>query len=270
MILSEFTYKKPKSLEEALDLLSDTDDSKIIAGGQSLIPLMKMGLTGFEQLVDISQITDLKSVKVVDDFVEIGSMVRHCDLENYDVIVSRLPILIKIASQIGDPQVRHRGTIGGAIAHGDPASDLAGCFVALKGSVVLSNKKGIREISANDFYKGFLETGLNDDEIIVSIKFPLNFRDAEFFKVSKRAQDWAISGLVTAKFKDELNLGLISMGSTTLGVSVRISDLYDNFESTFESIESVCSPTQDIYATKNFRFHLLRVFLRGYMNKHPI
>ncbi len=268
MILNEYKYIKPKTVEDLTEAMSQKFDTKIIAGGQSLIPLMKMGLTSFDQLVDISDIRAFKVVRIVNDSIEIGSMVRHCDLGKYDEIVTNVPLLANVANQIGDPQIRHRGTIGGAISHGDPASDLAGCFVALRGTAVVISKNGIREISSSEFYHGFLETALGEDEILASIRFPLTAGDTEFFKISKRAQDWAISGMAVARFVDTLSMGLISMAATTVSVGIDIQELHSDFESVYQAVASKCSPTEDIYGTKNYRLHLLKVFMKQYAEKY--
>jgi carbon-monoxide dehydrogenase medium subunit len=277
-ILCNFKYLKPKSLQEAIDILAIEDSAKndgsgaaskkVIAGGQSLIPLMKMGLTDFDILIDVSEIPELKIVELKGDFLEVGAMIRHSELESYSDIGLKCPILIKVAGQIGDPQIRHRGTIGGAIAHGDPASDLAGCFIALKATAVVASKQGVREISFADFYEGFLQTTIKEDELLVSLKFPVNSKNEEFYKISKRVQDWAISGLVVVEINDQLSFGIISMGSKTLHFEIDKSELSDNLDSVISQIESICSPTEDIYASKQYRLHLLRTFLTKYRNSY--
>src|ERR1043165_8621779 len=173
MIPAKFDYVRAGSAEEAVSLLGQHgDDAKLLAGGHSLLPLMKLRLASPAMLIDIGRITDLSYIRDNGDHGAIGALTRHRDVETPDVLKKDVPILAHAAGQVGDPQVRHRGTLGGTLAHGDPASDLPAVVLALGGTLVATGPKGSREIAATDFFKGFLETALSPDEMLTEIRVP--------------------------------------------------------------------------------------------------
>jgi len=159
MIPAAFDYKRASSAQEAIALIGQYgDEAKFLAGGHSLIPLMKLRLAQPTVLVDIGRVKDLSYVKDAGDHIAIGALTRHMDVEKSPVLAQHVPLLAHAASHVGDAQVRHRGTIGGSIAHADPASDLPATTLALGATYVVQGPKGKREIAAKDFYKGFLES----------------------------------------------------------------------------------------------------------------
>src|SRR5690606_9386653 len=172
MIPAPFEYRRASSAEEAVSLLTEHgDDAKLLAGGHSLLPLMKLRLAVPGVLIDIGRVGDLAYVSDdAGDTVRIGALTRHHDVANSDLLRERVPLLAEVAGQIGDPQVRHRGTIGGSLAHGDPASDLPAALLALRATLVARGPNGEREISADDFFTGFLETALAPDELLTEIR----------------------------------------------------------------------------------------------------
>ena len=173
MIPANFDYLRVDSVEGALSALQEHgDEAKLIAGGHSLLPLMKFRLSAPAYLVDINRLDELKYVKEEDGQLIIGALTRHCDIESNSLIKENAGLLASATHHVGDPQVRHRGTIGGAIAHGDPASDIPSALLALNATVVVTGPDGTREISIDDFFVGFLETDLQEDEMLTQIKVP--------------------------------------------------------------------------------------------------
>jgi aerobic carbon-monoxide dehydrogenase medium subunit len=173
VIPAKFDYVRADSAEAAIALLgAHGDDAKLLAGGHSLLPLMKLRLATPGVLVDIGRLHDLSYVRVDGDAVAVGALTRHQDLERSDVLAAHAPLLQHAAGQVGDPQVRHRGTIGGSVAHGDPASDLPAVLLALRATLVVQGPGGRREIAVDDFFTGFLETALAPDEMLVEIRVP--------------------------------------------------------------------------------------------------
>ncbi len=218
MIPAPFDYVRATSTADAISLLGDLgDDGKLLAGGHSLIPLMKFRLATPGVLIDIGRLSDLSYVRDDDGHVAIGAMTRHHDIATSPVALVGAPVLAHVAGQIGDPQVRHRGTIGGSIAHGDSASDLPAVVLALGGTLVAEGPAGRREIAASDFHKSFFEVALEPDEILVEIRVPRAPGDNwGFEKLTKRAQDWAIVGAVAATTATGIGVGLVNMGPVPL------------------------------------------------------
>jgi carbon-monoxide dehydrogenase medium subunit len=196
MIPAAFDYQRASSVDEAVGLLGEHgDDAKLLAGGHSLLPLMRLRLAAPAVLIDIGRLDDLSYVRSDGGQVRIGALTRHHDLAMSDELRDQVPLLAHIAGQIGDPQVRHRGTIGGSIAHGDPASDLPAALLALRGSLVARGPGGEREIPADEMFTGFLETALAPDEVLTEIRVPaVAGAPWGFQKFVRRAQDWAIVG----------------------------------------------------------------------------
>ncbi|MGH9233910.1 MAG: FAD binding domain-containing protein, partial [Acidimicrobiales bacterium] len=171
MIPAPFDYQRATSVDEAIGLLGEHgDDAKLLAGGHSLLPLMKLRLAAPAVLVDIGGIGDLSFVEDGGGTVRIGALTRHHDLATSQLAHEQAPLLAHVAGQIGDPQVRHRGTVGGSIAHGDPASDLPAAVLALRGTLVARGPGGEREIPADEMFTGFLETALAPDEVLTEIR----------------------------------------------------------------------------------------------------
>ena len=173
MIPAAFDYARAGSAEEAIALLVEHgDEAKLIAGGHSLLPLMKLRLAIPAVLIDIGRVPDLSYIEERGDEIAIGALARHHDLETSALLKEQVPLLAYTAHQVGDPQVRHRGTLGGTLAHGDPASDLPAAVLALGGTLVAQGPDGRREIAAADFFRGFLETALAADEMLVEMRVP--------------------------------------------------------------------------------------------------
>src|SRR5271169_6020321 len=173
VIPAKFDYVRAGSVEEATALLTEHgDEAKLLAGGHSLLPLMRFRLATPALLIDIGRLSELSYVREENGQVAIGALTRHHDIATSPVALTGAPLLAHVAGQVGDPQVRHRGTIGGSLAHGDPASDLPAVVLALGGTLVAQGPKGRREIAAADFHRSVFEVSLAPDEMLVEVRVP--------------------------------------------------------------------------------------------------
>ena len=266
MIPAPFDYVRAGSAAEAIDLIGrHGEDAKFLAGGHSLLPLMKLRLASPSVLVDIARITDLSYVREADDHVAIGALTRHHDVEHSPVVRQHAPLLAHAASHVGDPQVRHRGTIGGSIAHADPASDLPATTLALGATYVAQGPNGTREIQARDFYTGFLESALAPDEMLTEIRVPkMNGAGWGFQKFNRRAQDWAIVGVAAWKRGTESGVALVNMGSVPIlatSVATAIAD-GASIADAAALASAEADPQEDGNASKEYRRHLATVLVR--------
>lgn len=193
----ETTYHRAGSLAEAADLMGKSDDGKVLGGGQTLLPTMKQRLAAPSDLVDVTRIGELKGIREEGDGLSIGAATTHAEVAASDLVKQKLPGLAMLAGGIGDPAVRHMGTLGGSIANNDPAADYPAALVALGATVVTNN----RELAAEDFFTGLFETALDDDEIIVSVKFPGAAATA-YSKYPNPASRYAMAGVFVAKTAD--------------------------------------------------------------------
>jgi carbon-monoxide dehydrogenase medium subunit len=265
MIPAKFDYQRAGSADEAISLLAAAgEDAKLLAGGHSLLPLMKLRLASPSVLIDIGRVSDLSYVRDAGDHVAIGALTRHRDLEISDVLRANVGILAHTAGQVGDPQVRHRGTIGGSIAHGDPASDLPTVVLALGATLVARGPKGERTIAAADFFRGFLETALAPDELLTEIRVPKLSGGWSYQKFNRRAQDWAIVGVAAARVNGGVSVALTNMAQTPVraaGVEAAVasgSSPADAAQAAAEGLE----PPEDLNATPAYRRHLATVLVR--------
>ncbi|MGH9102462.1 MAG: FAD binding domain-containing protein [Acidimicrobiales bacterium] len=264
MIPAAFDYQRASSVEEALSLLAEAgEDAKLLAGGHSLLPLMRLRLATPTVLVDIGRLQDLSYVRDAGDHVAIGALTRHRDLETSDVLRQRVPILAHVAGQVGDPQVRHRGTIGGSVAHGDPASDLPAVVLALSGTLVARGPEGERVIPATELFQGFLETALRPGEMLTEIRVPPAPGGWSFQKFNRRAQDWAIVGVAAVR-NGSTGVALVNMGSTPLRAWAVERALAEGagFAEAAELASEGLDPPADLNASPEFRRHLASVLVR--------
>ena len=266
MIPAAFDYVRAGSAAEAISLIGQHgSDAKFIAGGHSLLPMMKLRLAQPAVLVDISRISDLSYIKDAGDHIAIGAMTRHMDVEKSSVLAQHVPLLAHAASHVGDPQVRHRGTIGGSIAHADPASDLPATTLALGATYVVQGPSGTREIAASDFYKSFLESDLAEDEMLTEIRVPkLNGAGWSFQKFNRRAQDWAIVGVAAWRGANGSGVGLVNMGQTPIlasSVSAALAGGASIADAAALAVDDA-QPSADNNATVEYRTHLAKVLVR--------
>ncbi|MGA0970420.1 MAG: FAD binding domain-containing protein [Ilumatobacteraceae bacterium] len=263
MIPAAFDYVRASSAEEAIALLGQHgDEAKLLAGGHSLVPLMKLRLAQPSVLVDIGRVNDLSYVRDAGDHIAIGALTRHMDVENSPVLAEHVPLLAHAASHVGDPQVRHRGTIGGSLAHADPASDLPATTLALGATYVAQGPNGTREIAAADFYQGYLTSTLEADELLTEIRVPkMNGAGWSFQKFNRRAQDWAIVGVAAWRRGTESGVGLVNMGSVPVlagAVSAAIASGADVADAAALAADDA-DPQADLNASVEYRQHLARV-----------
>jgi carbon-monoxide dehydrogenase medium subunit len=265
MIPAAFDYVRAGSADEAVQLLSSHgEDAKLLAGGHSLIPLMKLRLASPAVLIDVARVTDLSYIRDGGDHVAVGALTRHHDIENSDLLKTDVPILAHVAGLVGDPQVRHRGTIGGSLAHGDPASDLPAVVLALGGTLVARGRGGERTIAATDFFTGFLETALAPDELLTEIRVPkVAGAGWSYQKFNRRALDWAIVGVAAVR-NGHTGVALVNMGSTPLratAVEQALSSGAAIQEAAMAAPEGTEPPT-DLNASPEYRRHLAQVLVR--------
>jgi carbon-monoxide dehydrogenase medium subunit len=252
-------------VEDALSLLREAgEDAKLLAGGHSLLPLMKLRLATPPVLIDIGRLSELSFVRDEGDHVLVGALTRHRAVETDEILSRHVPLLCHVAGQVGDPQVRHRGTIGGSIAHGDPASDLPAACLALGASFRAVGPRGEREIAASDFFVGFLETALAPDEMLTGISVP-KAGDAgwSFQKFNRRAQDWAIVG-VAAVQGSRNGVALVNMGPTPLraaAVEEALATGASPAEAALHASDGL-DPPADLNASADYRRHLAQVLVR--------
>ena len=265
MIPAPFSFVRAGSVDEAVDALREHgDDAKLLAGGHSLLPLMKLRLATPSVLVDVNDVRDQSAIRLEGDEVVLGGLARHCELVSSDVLREHVPLLCAAAESVGDPQVRHRGTLAGSLAHGDPASDLPAAVLALGGTITVRGPDGVRAIASDDFFLGFLETALAADEMITEVRVP-TCTDAGwgFVKFNRRAQDWAIVG-VAAVGGARPRVALVNMASTPVR-AVSVEDALRSGASRTDAAEladAETEPSSDRNASADFRRHLARVLVR--------
>ena len=263
MIPPPFTYHRAASADEALALAAEYgDEAKFLAGGHSLLPLMKLRLAQPEALIDLGPLRELSYLRAENGHIAIGALTRHHDLHHSDLLASSVPLLAHAAGQVGDPQVRHQGTIGGSLVHSDPASDLPAVVLALDGVLVARGPAGTRQIAAADFFRGLFETALEPDELLTEIRVPVlapGRAGWSFQKFTKRAIDWAIVGVAVQGG----SVALVNMASTP----VRAAAVEEALASGASPAEAGAlaaegtSPGEDINATPGYRAHLARVLV---------
>jgi aerobic carbon-monoxide dehydrogenase medium subunit len=261
VIPSSFTYKRAGSAEEACDLAAEYgEDAKYLAGGHSLLPLMKLRLAAPEVIIDLGGLRDLSYVTDQGSYIAIGALTRHHDVEHSDLLAREVPLLAHAAGQVGDPQIRHRGTIGGSVAHSDPASDLPAVLLALDATLVARGTDGAREIPIGDFFQSLFETALEPGELLTEIRVPKPAGAGwSFQKFTQRAIDWAIVGVAVQGGR----VTLVNMGGTPLraaAVEAARAGGASPADAAAYAAEGT-SAASDIRATREYREHLSRVLV---------
>ncbi len=266
MIPAAFDYVRAGSAAEAISLIGQHgEDAKFLAGGHSLLPLMKLRLASPSVLVDIGRVSDLSYIRDAGDHIAIGALTRHMDVETSAVLKEHVPLLAHAAGYVGDPQVRHRGTLGGTIAHADPASDLPATTLALGATYVAQGPNGTREIAAADFYQGFLESALEPDEMLTEIRVPkMGGAGWSFQKFNRRAQDWAIVGVAAWRSNGSSGVALVNMGSTPILASAVSTALFGgaSVADAAQLAADDAEPQADLNASTEYRTHLAKVLVR--------
>jgi carbon-monoxide dehydrogenase medium subunit len=265
VIPAAFDYLRPTNLGEAVSILDEQgEEAKVLAGGHSLLPLMKLRFATPATLIDIGRLSELSYIRDADGQIAIGALTRHHDLATSALLREAVPLLGYAAGKVGDPQVRHRGTIGGSVAHGDPASDLPAVLLALGASFVLASTSGERVVNAEDFFEGFLETALRPDELLTEIRVPRQLGGFGFQKFNRRAQDWAIVGVAVGTTEAGIGIALVNMGHVPLRARATEAALASgaSLEEAAALADQDSAPTSDLNATAEYRRHLARVLTR--------
>jgi len=254
-----FDYQAPDSIEAALVALRENDEAKIVAGGMTLLPTMKLRLARPDVLIDINRIGSLAGIVENDGAIVIGAMTRHADVAASKLVRDRIPGLADLAEAIGDPQVRNRGTIGGSVANNDPAADYPAGLVGLGATVVTDR----REIAAGNFFTDMFETALEDDEIITAVHFPIPKR-AAYMKFPNPASRYAIVGVMVAETPDGIRVAVTGAAPCVFRVTAMEDALGKDFTS--DAIASIAVDgaefNEDMHASGEYRAHLVNVMAR--------
>ncbi len=274
MFSNKFEYYSPKSLEEALTLLSAyQEDAKLLAGGQSLLSLMKLRLANPKYLIDVGRIADLAFIRADGEKLSIGALATYAEIKESDLLRNKCPLLPKTASVVGDAQVRNRGTLGGSLAHADPHGDMPAAILALGAELKAVGPKGARWIKAEDFFVTVFSTALAADEILTEIRIPV--RDGErsvYLKAARRPSDFAMVGIaVRLKIGPEQTCDQLSIGVTGVtdkpyrgsgvekalrGQKLDAKVIEESAAQVTEGIDVV----EDVNASQSFRAHLARLY----------
>jgi carbon-monoxide dehydrogenase medium subunit len=275
MIPVSFDYVRPSSVDEALQALGGAgEDAKVLAGGQSLIPVLRLRLAAPSTVVDLGGLTDLVGVREEGDSLVIGAMTTHADVASNDLVREYAPLLAQAAATIGDPQVRHMGTFGGSLSHADPAGDMPSVAYALDATMTVAGPNGRREVAARDFFTDYLTTVMAPDEILLSVSVPkLSGWGTYYEKFNRVAQAWAIVGVAAAVRRDnggiaEARVALTNMGPTPLRAGA-VEQHLSGADASMEAIAAAAdhategtSPSDDVTASADYRNHLAKVLTR--------
>lgn len=259
----DFAYHRPGSLADAARL-AKSEDAKLMAGGMTLIPTLKQRLAKPSDVIDLSGLKDLVGIKVEAGKITIGALTPHAQVAGSKDVQKALPALAALAEAIGDPQVRNRGTIGGSLAHGDPASDLPAVMLAVEAELVIAGPEGERTVPAAEFFRGVFETAVGPGELLTEIRIPkLGGAGWSYLKFTRRAQDWATVGVAAIVRHNggvqEARIGLTNMGDTPLRATAVEQALVAGEPDPASHIAEGTNPCSDVSASPEFRSHLARV-----------
>lgn len=269
MKASAFEYRRAESLAQAGAWLAAHEGARIIAGGQSLMAMMNMRLAAPSMLIDIVGVPDLRTVAASDGVLRIGALVRHADLLRDPLVARHAPLIVRAAAHIAHPAIRNRGTIGGNLAHADPASEQPACMVALGATLIAASPSGERAIAAEGFFRGVFETALARDEILTRIEVPAatTHRRFAFHELARRSGDYALAGLAAGARADgerlrDLRLAFFGVGETPVlarraGALLEAGDL----SGAQAALAQDLAPQEDVHASAALRLQLSRVLL---------
>lgn len=275
MLPARFEYHRPDSLDEALRLLSDLgDDAKVLAGGQSLIPLLKLRLAAPGHLIDVNRIEGLSGITEADGQVRIGALTRHHDLETSDLLRRAAPTVAAAAPMIADPLVRNMGTIGGSLAHADPAGDLGSVMLSLGASVIARSAGGEREIAIGDFLVDTFTTSLEPTELVTEIRIPTGpHTGGTYLKLERRVGDFATVGVAVTVAMDDGSIGRAGIGLTGVGLTnihataaeqvlagAQPGD--DAFAEAGRLAAEASNPVSDVRGSADYKRHVVDVYVR--------
>ena len=258
-----FTFHRPTTVRQAAGLLAKNPEGKLLAGGHSLIPLLRMRFARPSLLVDIGRLDDLRYVREDGDRIAIGALTRHAELVDDPVLTQGCPLVVRAAKEVGDPQVRHRGTIGGSVSHADPASDLPTVVLTLDAELVAQGPDGERVVPAAEFFKGPFESTLAPQEILTELRVP-KADGGVYLKHVRRAQDWATVGVAVARVNGRIHIGLAGMGPTPLRARAAEQALADGASPADAAARAAegAEPPTDVSGSAEYRAHLAQVLTR--------
>jgi carbon-monoxide dehydrogenase medium subunit len=270
MIPAPFDYEVAESVEHAVVLLGERGDTKLLAGGHSLIPLLRLRFARPAVLVDLGRLDPLRYVRDAGEQIAIGALTRHHDLQHDPLLHEHCPIISHAAGLIGDPQVRHRGTIGGSIAHGDPASDLPTVLVALDAELVVHGPDGDRTVPAGEFFRGVFETALGPQDVLTEIRVPkLGAGGWSYLKFTRRRQDWATVGVAAVVRRsngtlEDTAIALTNMGPTPVRARAAEEALRGRADlaAAAQAVAAESHPPSDTSGNADYRSHLATVLTR--------
>ncbi|MGH3657471.1 MAG: FAD binding domain-containing protein [Micromonosporaceae bacterium] len=280
MIPVGFEYVRPSTVDEAVTALGQAgEDAKVLAGGQSLIPVLRLRLAAPTTLVDLGGCADLVGVREQGDSLVIGAMTTHADVASNDLVRQHAPLVSDAAHSIGDPQVRHLGTFGGSLSHADPAGDLPAVACAMDATMVVVGPNGRREVPAGEFFSDYLTTALAPDEVLAEVRLPkLTGWGTRYEKFNRTAQAWAIVGVAAAVRRDnssiaEARVALTNMGSTPWRANA-VEQALTGADASPDALAAACahaaegtSPADDITGSAEYRRHLATVLTRRAVGK---
>ena len=266
-----FGYHRPRTVEEALDVLADLGaEGKVLAGGQSLVPLMSMRLAAPAHLVDVNHLPGLDTIEVDEKLVRVGALVRHSALEHHDGAYGALPLLRQALRLVAHPTIRNRGTTVGSLVHGDPAAELPAVLLLLGGTVTLRSTGGSRDVVAHDFFIGPMQSDVRPDELAVAATFPVPPAGSgtSFVELSRRHSDYAMCGVAAVVTRSDgettARVALLGVGDGPVLVDVTeaTADGRVDADAVAGLVDAVIDPADDIHATADYRRHLAHVLVR--------
>jgi carbon-monoxide dehydrogenase medium subunit len=282
MIAQSFQYESPRTIKEAIELLQKYgDDAKILSGGHSLIPMMKLRFASPEYIIDINGIPGLSYIKEEGGMLKIGALTREAEIEHSDLLLKHFPIFADVTKLIADPQVRNMGTIGGNLAHGDAANDHPAVMLALNATVIAAGPEGERAIPIDEFFFGFYQTALQPDEILTEIQIPVSPHGtgSAYHKLERKVGDYATAGVAVHLTLDKNNIctsigiGLTNVNPTPLRASRSEQALFGK-ELTESSIAQAaqfasedCSPSSDLRGSEEYKRAMVAVLVKRMIHK---
>jgi aerobic carbon-monoxide dehydrogenase medium subunit len=271
MIPTAFEYLRPTTLDEAVGLLAQHgEDTKVLAGGHSLIPAMKLRLAQPKTIIDISRIADLNYIREVDGKIAIGAMTTHYNIESSDLLRAKCPLLAELAPQIGDVQVRNKGTIGGSLVHADPAADWPAAILALEAELHIAGPNGHRVVKAQNFFVEMMQSVVQPKEILFEIRVPVTPKSVAYVKFAQKASGFAIAGVavVVDKANQVIRVGVTGIAAKPYRAKA-VENALRGKEISAQAIDKAAGkaaqgvePLNDIHASAEFRAHLARVNTR--------
>jgi len=270
MVPSAFEYFRPQTIDEAVGLLSSKEDAKILAGGHSLVPAMKFRLAQPKTVIDISRITDLSYIREANGAIHIGAMTTHHLIESSDLVRAKCPLLSETAANIGDVQVRNRGSIGGSLAHADPAADWPAAILALDAELIIKGPNNQRTVKASEFFVDIMQTALQPNEILAEIRVPATGKSVAYVKFAQKASGFAIAGVASwiDKAAKSVRVGITGIAAKAYRATAVEEALQGRAltpaaiaEAARKTVQGA-DPLNDIHASAAFRAHLAEVNTR--------